>query len=134
MFAQHLSERGNQLLSDKAAAASPVLQTIEAYLAENSDRKVSLAELARSVHVSPCHFCKLFKKQTGVTFTTYHVHARIEHAKQLLLNPHRRISEVAHDAGFGSISHFNRAFRRLVGCSPTQYRAARALVRTRSSD
>ncbi|MBI2987497.1 MAG: helix-turn-helix domain-containing protein [Deltaproteobacteria bacterium] len=124
MFAQYLSERGNQLLADEPEQASPLLKKIEAYLAANQNRSVSTKELAQRVHLSPCYFCKLFKKQTGLTFTEYRRRARVVKAKRLLLDPHRRVSEVAFDAGFDSIPYFNRVFRRFVGCSPSEYRAA----------
>jgi AraC-like DNA-binding protein len=50
------------------------------------------------------------------------IFARVEKAKNLLLNPNMRISEVAFAAGFQSLSHFNRVFRRIAGESPTRYR------------
>jgi AraC-like DNA-binding protein len=42
----------------------------------------------------------------------------------MLLDPNARVSEVALDCGFQSITHFNRVFKNLVGHSPTEYRAA----------
>jgi AraC-like DNA-binding protein len=126
LFADYLSELGNQLLAREPRPSSPLLKKIEAYLAESQGESISLKELARRVHLSPCYFCKLFKKQTGLTFTEYRQRARIEKAKKLLLDPYRRVSEVAFEAGFDSIPYFNRVFRRLVGCSPTRYRAAAA--------
>jgi AraC-like DNA-binding protein len=48
---------------------------------------------------------------------------RIEKAKNLLLNPNLRISEIAYEVGFQSLTHFNRVFKRLMGDSPTDYRA-----------
>ena len=48
---------------------------------------------------------------------------RIEKAKNLLLNPNLRISEIAYEVGFQSLTHFNRVFKKLVGQSPTDYRA-----------
>ncbi len=123
MFAQYLSERGNQVLTHEPEQSSPLLQKIEAYLAEKNG-SVSTKELAQRVHLSPCYFCKLFKKQTGLTFTEYRRRARVEKAKRLLIDPHRRVSEVAFEAGFESIPYFNRVFRRFVTCSPSQYRAA----------
>ena len=124
MFAQYLSERGNQLLTHEPGQSSPLLRQIEAYLAENQNGSVSTKDLAQRVHLSPCYFCKLFKKQTGLTFTEYRRRARVEKAKRLLLDPHRRVSEVAFEAGFDSIPYFNRVFRRFVACSPSEYRAA----------
>jgi AraC-like DNA-binding protein len=47
---------------------------------------------------------------------------RIEKAKALLLNPNLRISEIAYEVGFQSLTHFNRVFKRILGRSPTEYR------------
>jgi AraC-like DNA-binding protein len=47
---------------------------------------------------------------------------RVETVKQLLLNPHKRVSEAAYEAGFQSLSQFNRVFRRIVGEAPSDYR------------
>ena len=123
LFAQYLSERGDQVLTHEPTQSSPLLRKIETYLAEKNG-SVSTKELARRVHLSPCYFSKLFKKQTGLTFTEYRRRARVEQAKRLLLDPQRRVSEVAFEAGFESIPYFNRVFRRSLGCSPSEYRAA----------
>jgi len=127
MFAQYLAECGQRLLLEEVGQKSPLLQKIEAYFAEQGDRATTVRELADRLHISPCHFCKLFKKQTGLTFTGYRTQLRVEAAKKLLLNRHLRISEVAFEAGFDSIPYFNRAFRRLVGCSPSEFRVRQGL-------
>ena len=59
---------------------------------------------------------------TGATFTEFVSRTRIERAKNLLLNPNLRISEIAYEIGFQSLTHFNRVFRKIVGESPTDYR------------
>ena len=46
----------------------------------------------------------------------------IDNAKTLLLDRNRRISEIAYDVGFQSLTHFNRIFKKLVGASPSSYR------------
>jgi AraC-like DNA-binding protein len=48
---------------------------------------------------------------------------RTERAKNLLLNPNLRVSEIAYEVGFQSLTHFNRVFKRILGRSPTDYRA-----------
>ncbi|MBU6400041.1 MAG: helix-turn-helix domain-containing protein [Verrucomicrobia bacterium] len=123
MFADYLSEMGNRLLLADASQGSPLLQKIERYLTECQDGDVSLTDVAKRVCVSPCHFCKLFKKQTGLTFSEYRVRRRLEKVRQLLINSQLRISEAAFQAGFESLPYFNRVFRRYVGCSPSEYRA-----------
>ena len=64
----------------------------------------------------------MFKKATGLTFTDYLGRVRVEKAKNLLLNPHLRVSEIAYTVGFQSLTHFNRVFRKLTGESPTDFR------------
>ena len=123
LFAQYLSECGGRLLREAKDLQSPLLRRIQAVLSDTRDASISVKEIAERVSLSPCHFCKVFKKQVGVTFTEYRLKLRIERAQELLRNPHLRVSEVAFEAGFESIPYFNRAFRREAGCSPSQYRA-----------
>jgi AraC-like DNA-binding protein len=59
-----------------------------------------------------------------MTFTEYLSRVRIEKAKSLLGNASARITEAASEAGFESIPHFNRVFRKYAGVCPTQYRAS----------
>jgi len=48
----------------------------------------------------------------------------VEKAKNLLLNPNLRVSEIAYEVGFQSLTHFNRVFKKTVGESPTEFRAS----------
>jgi AraC-like DNA-binding protein len=87
---------------------------------------VPLHTAQASQHVGLCepHFCHVFKKATGLTFSDYLAHRRIEKAKQLLkTEPSQRVREVALATGFQTVSHFNHVFRRLVRSSPTVWRS-----------
>jgi AraC-like DNA-binding protein len=57
-----------------------------------------------------------------MTFTAYLARVRVEKVKNLMLNPNKRVSEAAFDAGFQSLSQFNRVFRRITGDAPSAYR------------
>jgi AraC-like DNA-binding protein len=72
--------------------------------------------------MSSFYFCKMFKKFAGVNFTEYVSRIRIEKARNLLLNPNLRISEIAYEVGFQSLTHFNRVFKKVLGQSPTDFR------------
>jgi AraC-like DNA-binding protein/ligand-binding sensor protein len=122
IFAQYLSSRSNQLAVQEAAAEAPVIAKARAFIVEHFADEISLTDVARAVNTSPFYFCKLFKKATNLTFTDYLARIRIEAVKQILLNPHKRVSEAAYAAGFQSLSQFNRVFRRISGESPTDYR------------
>jgi AraC-like DNA-binding protein/ligand-binding sensor protein len=129
IFGQHLSVLSNQLSFEGSAAEPETVTRARAFIAKNQDRDVSLAEVAKAVNTSTFYFCKLFKKATGLTFTDYLSRVRIEKAKNLLLNPNLRISEIAYEVGFQSLTHFNRIFRKLTGQSPSAYRSALPVAR-----
>lgn len=123
MFGKYLEATGRRMQHPQAGGDSALLKKIEAFLAENKDAQVSLKEVAARVNLSPCHFCSVFKKQTGVTFSQYRLRQRLEKAREMLAGGAGRVSDVAFEAGFESIPYFNRAFRKQYGCSPTAYRA-----------
>ena len=122
IFAQHLASLSNELMVRTAAAESPAMSRARVLIAERATGELSLQEVARAVNMSAFYFCKSFKKATGLTFTDYLARLRIEKVKNLLLNPHKRVSEAAYEVGFQSLSQFNRVFRRITGESPTVYR------------
>lgn len=121
LFAEYLAECGNRLMLRQANSKSPLMRQIETFLNEQRDGDISLRAVSERVNLSPCHFCKVFKKQTGLTFSEYRTRKRIEHAQHLLQQGGKRVSEVAYEAGFNSIPYFNRAFRRYVGCAPSEF-------------
>jgi len=122
IFAAHLSTLTNQLMVTQAAAELPAVSKARSFIAEHQTEEISLGDVARAVNMSAFYFCKTFRKVTGVTFVDYLARLRVESVKNLLLNPHKRISEAAFEAGFQSLSQFNRVFRRIAGEAPTVYR------------
>jgi len=122
IFAQHLSTLSNQLMVEKAAEEVPAVARARVYIADRYAEELSLNEVSHAVNMSAFYFCKTFKKATGMTFTDYLARVRVEKVKNLLLNPHKRVSEAAYEAGFQSLSQFNRVFRRIAGEAPTAYR------------
>jgi AraC-like DNA-binding protein/ligand-binding sensor protein len=122
IFAEHLSVLSNRLMVEGDGTGMPSIAKARALISERYAEQLSLTDMARAVNMSAFYFCKSFKKTTGMTFTDYLARVRIEKVKNLLLDPGRRISEAAYDAGFQSLSQFNRVFRRIAGESPTVYR------------
>ncbi len=103
---------------------APIVQKTLEYIQTHNHDNVSVQDVARTLNLSVFYFCKVFKKATNMTFTEYLANVRTAKAKNLLLNPHARISEIAFESGFQSITHFNRVFRKLSGQSPSAYREA----------
>lgn len=99
------------------------VQRAKEYVSTHLTDRITFADVLGHVHLSPQHFCKLFKKTTGMTLTEYIWHARIERAKELLHNNHHPIKQVAVMSGFRSLSHFEHVFHKLTGAAPTAFRA-----------
>ena len=123
IFAQHLSMLSNQVVLQQDNAEPPVITRAKEYIQEHQTENLRLGHVAKAVNTSTFYFCKMFKKATGINFTDYLSRVRIEKSKNLLLNPNLRVSEIAFEVGFQSLTHFNRVFKRILGQSPTEYRA-----------
>lgn len=93
-----------------------------AYINDHLDQKLSLAEMAALVQMSPYYFASLFKQSTGFAPHQYVTKCRIEKAKQLLKRQELTIIEVCQLVGFQSQSHFTRVFRQHTGVTPKVYR------------
>jgi AraC-like DNA-binding protein len=123
IFAQHLSMISNQVIVQQENAEAPVITRAKQYIQQNQAEALSLSAVAKAVNTSRFYFCKQFKKATGLNFTNYVSRVRVEKAKNLLLNPNLRISEIAFEVGFQSLTHFNRIFKKILGQAPTEYRS-----------
>lgn len=128
IFADHLAIITNQIVVHQEHSEPPVIIRAKEFITQHQAEDLSLGQVARAVNTSTFYFCKMFKKATGLNFTEYLSRIRIEKAKNLALNPNLRISEIAFEVGFQSLTHFNRVFKKIVGQSPTQYRSQLALV------
>jgi AraC-like DNA-binding protein len=103
------------------------LHAIKTEILDNLNRhELSLAGLAARHRVTPRHVQMLFESD-GTTFSQFLLDQRLARAHHMLRNPllaERTISAIAYEAGFGDLSHFNRAFRRRYGETPSDIRAA----------
>lgn len=122
-FAEQLSALINQIVLENQNAEPPLVHKAREYIQQHKMEPLSLATVAQASGASVFHFCKVFKKATGLKFTDYVARVRLEDAKTQLLNPNRRISEIAYDVGFQSLTQFNRMFKRVFGQSPTEFRS-----------
>lgn len=99
------------------------------YIGEHLREELSLTKVAKTVNMNPNYLSENFKRITGIKFVDYVAHARFRNACELLRDPRLRVSEIAFDVGFQSLSQFNRVFKRFSGESPTEFRAANRVPR-----
>jgi len=99
------------------------LRRVLDYIADNLADDLSLSQLAAVASMSPHYFAALFKRSTGYPPHAFVLLRRIEHAKRALGVADRSITEIGLDAGFQDSSHFARAFRKVVGASPSRFKS-----------
>jgi AraC family transcriptional regulator len=101
------------------------LKRVLEYIDANEGRNITLSELARVANMSLYYFAVLFRQSTGLSPHQYVLNQRVEHAKELLRDPKLSVLDVSISVGFEHQNNFARAFRRVIGASPTQFRRDR---------
>lgn len=124
-----ISEEKN-FIAEKALDAAAVgsssdrLLDVIQYIKENISSPVSLKDVAEVACMTIPSFCRFFKSRTKMRFSQYLMEERMEHARQLLIEMDKPISEIAALCGYNSDSHFCKVFKDHTGQSPHQYKSA----------
>jgi YesN/AraC family two-component response regulator len=104
--------------TDRSRAILRALRHVEHHL----DAALPLDAVARVAGMSRFHFCRQFKKTTGLSFRTFLARERIARAKELLRDGTQPIGHVARDLGFRDLTQFGRVFQKVQGVLPSEYR------------
>ncbi|WP_163994785.1 helix-turn-helix transcriptional regulator [Pyxidicoccus caerfyrddinensis] len=110
-----------EVTRDSRAARDSVYAAL-AQIEHASKDELRLGDLARVAGLSPYHFLRVFKRETGVTPHRFLMQVRVRRAVELLRDTDRPVTEIAYDVGFGDLSNFINTFRRELGCSPARFR------------
>lgn len=100
----------------KTSLTKKILQ----YISENYDKRIYIDDLADIAGMSKYHFCRFFKKYTGMTPVRYLNYIRIDEASKLLLTGSYSITEIAMLTGFDNLSYFAKTFKQLKGVAPSK--------------
>lgn len=95
------------------------------YVNENYADCISIEFASDMLNLNPDYFCRLFKKITTMTFPDYLNLVRVYHSEKLLTFSDKSIAEISLDAGFASISYFNRVFKKYKSVTPSEYRRSK---------
>ena len=112
----------NQLQSNNLLPLHTGIRKALFYLQNHFREPIDLRTIAGIANLAPHYFSELFHTQVGKTFQDYLVALRISLAGKLLRSTRMPVTEICFQSGMGSISQFDRAFKRQFGCSPRTYR------------
>lgn len=100
-------------------SGNKIIEKAAAYIKENFTADITLSSLAKMFSVSPEHFSRLFKKETGLGFSKYLNSLRLQYAEQFLRdNKVLSITHVAEICGFEDSNYFSKKFKEVYGTSP----------------
>jgi AraC-like DNA-binding protein len=116
--------------SERAYRSDAGIARAVRYVDHHFREPLTLADVAAQAHLSPNYFSERFREFTGTSFQAYLQHRRLRFARSLLAATDLGVTEACHAAGFNSVSHFGRAYRRRYGQAPSAYRARRATAGT----
>jgi AraC family transcriptional regulator len=108
--------------SAPAGLSERQIRLITEYMDGHLDEKTTIADLAGLVDLTRYHFIRSFKQSTGMPPHQFMTRRRIDRAKDMLTERETSVAEIAERTGFGSSVQFTRAFRRIVGTTPTAFR------------
>ena len=98
------------------------IQRVKEYIADHLNEKITVNYLAEAVHMSPTHFSRIFKAQTGFSPYDYVVVSRLNKAKEYLLTTEMSVAEIAYETGFNTEANFVYCFTNNEGISPGKFR------------
>jgi AraC family transcriptional regulator len=121
----HLSATSHTASSRRLGLSKRQLTQVTEFVHDNLSRSIRLSELASLAGLSASQFGRAFKVSTGTSPHKWHLAARIEYAKRMLMDRERSLVDIALEAGFSEQSHFTRAFTAANGVSPNAWRRSR---------
>jgi transcriptional regulator GlxA family with amidase domain len=116
------------------APARSSLRDVQRFAVEHLASDLSVEALAARAHMSPRHFARSFRAETGITPARYVERLRLEAARRALEDTREPLAQVAADCGFGTPETMRRTFLRALGVGPAEYRRRFQVARTSSDE
>jgi two-component system response regulator YesN len=108
--------------NSKGSDGADKCEKIKRFIERNCLRKTSLTDAAAAFCLSPKYISRIFKQNTGVSFSQYKINVKIKKAKEMLIESSENISQVAYKLGYENSESFIRQFKQLTKYTPTEYR------------
>ncbi len=98
------------------------IAAVKKYICRHYGDELRLSTLAAQANIVPTSLCHIFKAYTGRTVSDFITEVRIKHATDKLLHTKETVRQIAYECGFSTLTNFNRHFKKLMGCTPTELR------------
>lgn len=108
--------------AENTTARSEAIRPAIEYMNENFSENITVEKLAEMTCLSKSYFMRRFKEAAGVGAIEYLSQLKIKKACELLSKTDKTVAETVFECGFRNLSNFNRQFRKIVGCTPKEYR------------
>jgi AraC-like DNA-binding protein len=117
MMAEHVARDPSPMVRDESIG-----KLVKYYVKNNLDRKITLSDIALSLHCSTVTLTEHFKAEFGITIMDYVMKKRMELSEKLLLSTDEPLRVVAALSGFSDVEYFSRSFKKYYGTSPAAWR------------
>ena len=99
-----------------------LINNVKTYIEHYYQKNVSVEIAASLFHVNRSYLSHIFKKKMGESFIDYLNKVRVKHAKELLVSSDKKMYQIALLSGYNNVRYFFRAFKKIEGMTPEQYR------------
>ena len=106
-----------------AISAGEKIEHVKEFIARNCFKKICLEDVAKAVSLCPKYLSRIFKETEGEGFSRYRLKVQMGKACELLVGGGYNVSQISDKLGYRNPESFVRQFKRMSGCTPTEYRA-----------
>lgn len=100
-----------------------LIKKVEAYIEQNIEEQITLADIAKSVSYDESYITRVFKKKHGLTPHAFIINKRVQKAKdKLSLSKDINLAQLSNEVGFYDQSHFSKVFQKVFALTPDKYR------------
>lgn len=118
--------------SELDTAKHKKIDEISRYIMENYHNALSLSDVSRHFFISKSYLCRIFKEVTGFSVQDYINILRVKKAQELLENTEMSVLEIAASLGYGSVTFFDRVFRKYTETTPLKYRKQIRMIHSKA--
>ncbi|MFD0671407.1 response regulator [Cohnella sp. GCM10027633] len=119
---EYFVQVGKWIRESRESAVPKMFEDARLWIREHLHEDASLNGLADYLHLSPKYVSSRFKQVTGESFADFLARIRFERARELLLDPEQKVSDIAEAVGYGDANYFSIAFKKNMGLTPSEFR------------